>query len=52
MDNLELLLISHEGLSQSKIENSNSFALFPRLLKNKNIEWLNSVKKNLKFKKF
>jgi len=52
MDNLELLLISHEGLSRPGIENSNSFDLLPRFLKSKNIEWFDSVKKNLKFKKF
>jgi len=52
MDNLELLLISHEGLSQSEIENPNSFDLISKLFKSKNIEWLDSVKKNLRFKKF
>jgi len=52
MDNLELLLISHDGLSQPEIENSNSFDRVPKLLKNKNSEWFDSVKKNLKFKKF
>ena len=52
MDNLELLFISHEGLSQPKIEDSNSLALFPRLLQGKSTELFDSVKRNLKFKKF
>lgn len=50
MDNLELLLLSREGFSQPKIENSNSYGFFPKLFKSKNIEWLNSVKKNLNLK--
>jgi len=52
MDNLELLLVSHEGLSRSKIENSNSYSFFPKLFKGKNTEWFNSVKKNLNLKKY
>lgn len=36
MDNLELLLISHEDFSQPKIENSNSFGVFSKLFKGKN----------------
>ena len=50
MDNLELLLISHEVSSQLGIENS--FDSFPNFLKNKNSKLFDLFKKNLKFKKF
>ena len=50
MDNLELLLISHEVSSQLGIENS--FDSFPNFLKSKNSELFDLLKKNLKLKKF
>ncbi len=50
MDNLELLLISHEVSSQLGI--GNSFDSIPNFLKSKNSELFDLFKKNLKFKKF